>query len=150
MPWASPPSPPHPLSDHIPNRHSHPATEQKSHPEKKYQPPIQDPPPATVLIFIFSYSSSVPSFVSAAAAEKAAGNCLPAATLPGWGTGPGPEAPSPPRSAGFGHIPRLWHLSPVPPRAFAPGVHLVLSLWAFQPTTYTHSGIPPGLPQARP
>lgn len=121
------PFPPHPLSDCIPNLHSHPATEQKPHPEKKIRALVPRPP-LPVLIFIFSYSSPVPSFVSAGAAEEAAGSCLPAATLPGWGTGPGPEAPSPPRSAGFGHIPRLWDLSPVPPRAFGPGIHLVLSL----------------------
>ena len=68
---------PHPLSDRIPNLHSHPATEQKPHPKKKIPAPLPRPPPS-VLIFIFSYSSSAPSFVSEAAAEKAAGSCLPA------------------------------------------------------------------------
>lgn len=100
---ASPPTLLYPLSNHIPNLHGHPATEQKPHPEKKYRPPFQVPPPS-VLFFVFS-SSSGPSFVSAAAAEKAAGSCLPAATLPGWGAGPGPEAPLHPAVLALGTYP---------------------------------------------
>lgn len=83
---------PHPLSDRIPNLHSHPATEQKPHPEKKIPAPIPRPPPS-VLIFIFSYSSSVPSFVSEAAAEKAAGSCLPAQLYQSGELGQAPGLP---------------------------------------------------------
>lgn len=91
MAVASPPTLPHPLSNHIPNLHGHPATEQKPHPKKNTSPPFQVPPPS-VVNSIFS-SSSVLSFVSAATAEKAADSCLPAATLPGQGAGPAPRLP---------------------------------------------------------
>lgn len=57
-----------------------------------------------------------------------------------------PQAPSPPTRADSGLIPRPWDCSPVPSRASGFGVYLVLSLWAFQATTYMHSGIPPGRP----
>lgn len=63
-PWASgplanvpalclwpPPTPPHPLSNHIPNLHGHPATEQKPHPEEKYRPLFQVPLPLHSCLF---------------------------------------------------------------------------------------------------
>ena len=122
---------PHPLSDRIPNLHSHPATEQKPHPKKKIPAPLPRPPPS-VLIFIFSYSSSVPSFVSEAAAEKAAGSCLPPQLYQSGELGqalglplhPGVLAPA---------IPRLWDLSPLPPRACGPGSTLSFLFGLFNP-----------------
>lgn len=46
-----PPAPPHPLSNHIPNLHGHPATEQKPHPEEKYRPLFQVPLPLYSCLF---------------------------------------------------------------------------------------------------
>lgn len=145
-PWLWPALPPYPTrcpTTFQTNMVTHPLS--RNHTPRRNTSPLFQVPPPFILNSIFS-SSSVLSFVSATTAEKAAGSCLPAATLPGRGAGPGPEAPSPPTRAVFGHISRPWDCSPVPPRAFGPGVYPVLSRWAFQATTYMHSGIPPGQP----
>lgn len=107
-------------------------------PREKYQPPFQDPLPLYSFLFSLILHQCRHLFLRQQLRRLQA---AASTTLPEWGTGPGPGAPSLPRSAGSSHIPRLWDLSPLPPRAFGPGVHLVLSLLAFEFTTYVHSGI---------